>query len=166
MRVSQASGRPAPRSRRPPPNRASAIACGPVGTARLAALHAAEILDADLAPLALELAVWGASAATLPWHAAAAASPGDGASPCSPTWAHRSPGWSRHTAAPWRGSASIPRLAHLVQGRADGAGADRARSPPSRSERDFLRLPPGQRDVDLRHRVDIALSASAMALCG
>ena len=52
-----------------------------------------------------------------------------------------------------------PRLAHLVlKGRELGQGRIAALLAAILSERDFLRLPPGQRDVDLRHRVDIALS--------
>ena len=52
-----------------------------------------------------------------------------------------------------------PRLAHLVlKGRELGQGRVAALLAAILSERDFLRLPPGQRDVDLRHRVDIALS--------
>jgi len=52
-----------------------------------------------------------------------------------------------------------PRLAHLVlKGRELGQGRIAALLAAILSERDFLRLPPGQRDVDLRHRVDIGLS--------
>ena len=54
-----------------------------------------------------------------------------------------------------------PRLAHLVlKGRELGQGKVAALLAAILGERDFLRLPPGQRDVDLRHRVDIALSAA------
>ena len=52
-----------------------------------------------------------------------------------------------------------PRLAHLVlKGRELGQGKVAALLAAILSERDFLRLPKGERDVDLRHRVDIALS--------
>jgi ATP-dependent helicase HrpB len=52
-----------------------------------------------------------------------------------------------------------PRLAHLVlKGRELGQGRIAALLAAILSERDFLRMPAGQRDVDLRHRVDIALS--------
>jgi ATP-dependent helicase HrpB len=51
-----------------------------------------------------------------------------------------------------------PRLAHLVlKGRELGQGRVAALLAAILGERDFLRLPAGQRDVDLRHRVDIAL---------
>ena len=55
-----------------------------------------------------------------------------------------------------------PRLAHLVlKGRELGQGKVAALLAAILGERDFLRLPPGQRDVDLRHRVDIALERQA-----
>ncbi|MCA0300854.1 MAG: ATP-dependent helicase HrpB [Proteobacteria bacterium] len=118
-----------------------------------------EILDADLAPMALELALWGADAATLPWltpppAAALATARGlladlgalDGAGAIT---------------AHGRAMARLgqhPRLAHLViKGREMGQARLAALLAAILSERDFLRLPPGQRDVDLRHRVDIAL---------
>jgi ATP-dependent helicase HrpB len=119
-----------------------------------------EILDADLAPLVLELALWGASDATLPWltppPAAALATArvllidlgalneSGAITPHSRTMARL----GQH-----------PRLAHLVlKGRELGQGKVAALLAAILSERDFLRLPKGERDVDLRHRVDIALS--------
>ncbi len=119
-----------------------------------------EILDADLAPLALELALWGASDATLPWltppPAAALATArallldlgalGD------------SGAITPHGRAMAR-LGQHPRLAHLVlKGRELGQGKVAALLAAILGERDFLRLPKGERDVDLRHRVDIALS--------
>jgi ATP-dependent helicase HrpB len=118
-----------------------------------------EILDADLAPLALELALWGASDTTLPWltppPAAALATARallvdlDALDPSGAITPHG------------RAMARLgqhPRLAHLVlEGRALGQGKVAALLAAILSERDFLRLPPGQRDADLRHRVDIAL---------
>jgi len=120
-----------------------------------------EILDADLAPLALELAAWGVSdAATLPWLTPPPASSLATArallldlgalDAAGATTAH--------------GRAMVrlgqhPRLAHLVlKGRTLGQGRIAALLAAILSERDFLRLPPGQRDADLRHRVDVALS--------
>jgi ATP-dependent helicase HrpB len=120
-----------------------------------------EILDADLAPLALELAAWGVNdAATLPWLTPPPASSLatarallldlgaiDAAGAITP-----------HGRAMAR-LGQHPRLAHLVlKGRELGQGRVAALLVAILSERDFLRLPPGQRDVDLRHRVDIALS--------
>ena len=125
---------------------------------------APEILDADLAPLALELAAWGAGdAASLPWltpppPAAVATARAlltdlgalDGAGAIT---------------AHGRAMARLgqhPRLAHLVlKGRDRGHGRVAALLVAILGERDFLRLPPGQRDADLRHRVDIALSGKA-----
>jgi ATP-dependent helicase HrpB len=122
---------------------------------------APEILDADLAPLALELAAWGVSdAATLPWltpppTAALATARAllldlgaiDDKGAITP-----------HGRAMSR-IGQHPRLAHLVlKGRELGQGKVAALLAAILSERDFLRLPPGQRDADLRHRVDIALS--------
>jgi ATP-dependent helicase HrpB len=46
----------------------------------------------------------------------------------------------------------------VLKGRELGQGKVAALLAAILSERDFLRLPAGQRDVDLRHRVDIALS--------
>jgi ATP-dependent helicase HrpB len=119
------------------------------------------ILDADLAPMALELAMWGADAATLPWltppPAAALATARalladlgalDVAGAITP-----------HGRAMAR-LGQHPRLAHLVlKGRALGQGRVAALLAAILGERDFLRLPPGQRDADLRHRVDLALGS-------
>lgn len=122
---------------------------------------APEILDADLAPLALELAAWGVSdAATLPWL-----TPPPTAALATARallldlgaiddWGAITP----HGRAMSR-IGQHPRLAHLVlKGRELGQGKVAALLAAILSERDFLRLPPGQRDADLRHRVDIALS--------
>jgi ATP-dependent helicase HrpB len=127
-----------------------------------------EILDADLAPLALELALWGAQDATLPWltppPAAALATARAllvdlGA--LDPSAALRA-GPAGVITSHGRAMARLgqhPRLAHLVlKGRELGQGKVAALLAAILSERDFLRLPKGERDVDLRHRVDIALS--------
>jgi ATP-dependent helicase HrpB len=123
-----------------------------------------EILDADLAPLALELAAWGvADAASLPWL-----SPPPAASLASARELLLDLGAVDATGAITpHGRAMVrlgqhPRLAHLViKGRELGQGRVAALLTAILSERDFLRLPAGQRDVDLRHRVDIALSGKA-----
>ena len=123
-----------------------------------------EILDADLAPLALELAAWGVGdAASLPWLTpppASALSTAralladlgalDGAGAITP-----------HGRAMAR-LGQHPRLTHLVlEGRDLGQGKVAALIAAILGERDFLRLPPGQRDADLRHRIDIALAGRA-----
>ena len=67
-----------------------------------------EILDADLAPLALELAVWGADDATLPWLTPPpAASLATARALLVDLGALDERARSRRTAARWRGSASI-----------------------------------------------------------
>ena len=120
----------------------------------------AEILEADLAPLALELALWGAREAELPWltppPAAALAAARSLLADLGALDA------ADAITAHGRAMARLgqhPRLAHLVlKGRALGQARLAALLAAILSERDFLRLPPGQRDVDLRHRIDVALS--------
>ncbi|MBM3647026.1 MAG: ATP-dependent helicase HrpB [Alphaproteobacteria bacterium] len=119
-----------------------------------------EILDADLAPLALELALWGADATALPWLtppppaslAAARALLVDlGALDTNGAITPHGRAMAR--------LGQHPRLAHLVlKGREWRQGRIAALLAAILGERDFLRLPPGQRDVDLRHRVDLALA--------
>lgn len=120
-----------------------------------------EILDADLAPLALELAAWGANdAAVLPWLTPPPAS----SLATARTLLTDLAAIDDNGAITPHGRAMVrlgqhPRLAHLVlKGRELGQGRVAALLAAILSERDFLRLPPGQRDADLRHRVDIALS--------
>lgn len=122
-----------------------------------------EILDADLAPMALELAAWGSDGATLPWL-----TPPPAASLATARALLRDLGAidAAGTITPHgRAMARLgqhPRLAHLVlKGRELGQGRIAAFLAAILSERDFLRLPPGQRDVDLRHRVDLALAGKA-----
>jgi ATP-dependent helicase HrpB len=123
-----------------------------------------EILDADLAPLALELAAWGvADTATLPWLTPPpAASLATARALLLDLGAIDSVG-----AITPHGRAMVrlgqhPRLAHLViKGRELGQGRVAALLAAILSERDFLRLPPGQRDADLRHRIDLALAGRA-----
>jgi ATP-dependent helicase HrpB len=127
-----------------------------------------EILDADLAPLALELAAWGVGdAGTLPWltppPAAALATAREllldlGAiDPSTALRAGASGAITPHGRAMVR-LGQHPRLAHLVlKGREMKQGRIAALIASILGERDFLR----ERDVDLRHRVDIALSGRA-----
>jgi ATP-dependent helicase HrpB len=120
-----------------------------------------EILDADLAPLALELAVWGASEASLPWLTPP---PAAALATARALLADLGALDDQGTVTPHgRAMARLgqhPRLAHLVlKGRELGQARVAALLAAILSERDFLRLPPGQRDVDLRHRVDIALGS-------
>jgi ATP-dependent helicase HrpB len=122
-----------------------------------------EILDADLTPLALELAAWGADAATLPWLTPPPASALTAARALLRDLGALD---SRGTITP-HGRAIVrlgqhPRLGHLVlAGRGLGQGRVAALLAAILGERDFLRLPAGQRDADLRHRIDLALAGKA-----
>ena len=118
-----------------------------------------EILDADLAPLALELALWGANDATLPWLTPPpAASLATARALLVDLGALDKSGTITPHGRAMARLGQHPRLAHLVlKGRDLRQGKVAALLAAILSERDFLRLPPGQRDVDLRHRVDIAL---------
>jgi ATP-dependent helicase HrpB len=124
---------------------------------------APEILDADLAPLALELAAWGADPATLPWLTP----PPAAALATARTLLVDLGAIDAQYAITPHGRAMVrlgqhPRLAHLVlKGRELGQARVAALLASILGERDFLRLPPGQRDIDLRHRIDLALAGKA-----
>jgi ATP-dependent helicase HrpB len=122
-----------------------------------------EILDADLAPLALELAAWGVSdASTLPWLTPPPASALATARALLLDLGAIDSGGAitPHGRAMVR-LGQHPRLAHLVlKGRALRQGKVAALITAILGERDFLR----ERDVDLRHRVDMALNGRAPRL--
>jgi len=122
-----------------------------------------EILDADLAPLALELAAWGVNdAGTLPWLTPPPASALATARELLLDLGAIGPSGAitPHGRAMVR-LGQHPRLAHLVlKGRELKQGKVAALIAAILGERDFLR----ERDVDLRHRVDIALSGRAPRL--
>ncbi|KAA0592269.1 ATP-dependent helicase HrpB [Azospirillum lipoferum] len=124
----------------------------------LAPFTTPEIADADLAPLALELAVWGVSdPASLSWldqpPAAAMAQARelltslgalDKAGAITPH-GRRMAGFGVH-----------PRLAHMMlAGKAMGQGALACLVAALLGERDIVRSQPGFRDADLRLRVDL-----------
>jgi ATP-dependent helicase HrpB len=127
--------------------------------AALAAHAPPEIAEADLAPLALELACWGASdAATLAWL--------DPPSP--PRLAQARELLQRLDALDARGQvtpagramarlAAHPRLAHMMlRAQPLGLGSLACELAALLSERDPLRAStPGTRDPDLRHRLDV-----------
>ena len=122
-----------------------------------------EILDADLAPLALELAAWGVSdAATLPWLTPPPASAlGTARALLIDLGAIDSDGAITPHGRAMARLGQHPRLAHLVlKGRELRQGKVAALVAAILGERDFLR----ERDVDLRHRVDIALAGRAPRL--
>jgi ATP-dependent helicase HrpB len=116
-----------------------------------------EILDADLAPLALELATWGASdAAALPWLTPPpAASLATARALLLDLGAIDAAGTITPHGRAMARLGQHPRLAHLVlKGRELKQGKVAALIAAILGERDFLR----ERDVDLRHRVDMALN--------
>lgn len=124
----------------------------------LAPFATAEILEADLAPLALELAVWGvAEPSSLAWldpppPPALAQARGLlrdlgalGADGAVTAHGRRMAGFGVH-----------PRLAHMMlAGAALGHGALACRIAALLGERDLVRAAPGFRDSDLRLRVDL-----------
>jgi ATP-dependent helicase HrpB len=126
--------------------------------ASLAAHTPPEILNADLAPLALELSLWGAAdAARLRWldppppaHLAQARDLLRSLEAIDET--NRISTHGRQLA----GFGAHPRLAHmLVKGRALGVPRLACDLAAVLSERDVLRAAPGARDVDVRLRVGI-----------
>jgi ATP-dependent helicase HrpB len=137
----------------------------PAGTqAALAAQTPAEILNADLAPLALELACWGAmDAASLAWL---------DEPPAAPLAQARAllfrldalDGGGRITAHGRRlaGIGAHPRLGHmLIRARALGAGRLACDLAAVLSERDILRAERDARDADLRLRVAVLREPAA-----
>ena len=122
-----------------------------------------EILDADLAPIALELAAWGVSdASTLPWLTPPPASAlATARALLLETGAIDSGGAITPHGRTMVRLGQHPRLAHLVlKGRELRQGKVAALIAAILGERDFLR----ERDVDLRHRVDMALNGRAPRL--
>lgn len=123
-----------------------------------------EILEADLAPLALEIAAWGTrDAASLPWLTPPpAASLATARALLLDLGAIGDAGTITPHGRAMTRLGQHPRIAHLVlRGRELGHGRVAALIAAILGERDFLRLPPGQRDADLRHRVDVALQGKA-----
>jgi ATP-dependent helicase HrpB len=131
--------------------------------ATLAAHTPPEILSADLAPLALELSLWGAvDAARLRWLDPPPAAPLAQARDLLQSLEaidenHLITAHGRQLAA----LGAHPRLAHmLVKGRELGVPRLACDLAAILSERDLLRAAPGARDVDLRLRVAV-LAAGA-----
>jgi ATP-dependent helicase HrpB len=137
--------------------------------ASLAAHTPPEILNADLAPLALELSLWGAGdAARLRWLDPPPAAPlaqarGLLRSLEAIDAADRITAHGRQLAS----VGAHPRLAHmLVKGRDIGAPQLACDLAAILSERDVLRAAPGARDVDLRLRVGVLRGDRGALPCG
>ncbi len=126
--------------------------------AQLRPFNAPEILEADLAPLALALAQWGASdpAALALLDPPPAAAYAEARALLARLGALDAKGRiTRHGKA----MATLglhPRLAHMVlTGKEKGMGATAAAIAALLMERDILRAKPGVRDADLRLRVEL-----------
>jgi ATP-dependent helicase HrpB len=125
----------------------------------LAAYAAPEIVAADLAPLALDLAVWGSSAAELEWLDAPPAATLEGARDLlTRLGALDATGRVTAHGRAMQELAAHPRLAHmLLAARERGAAAEAAELAALLSERDLLRGggPGRDRDSDVRSRLDL-----------
>lgn len=124
----------------------------------LAAFSAPEILDADLAPLALELAAWGARDVTeLRWlDAPPAAMLASARDLLERLGALDAQGRVTQHGREMTQLSVHPRLAHMLLRAKDlGAVSDAAELAALLSERDLLRSGPGERDADIRTRLEL-----------
>lgn len=124
----------------------------------------AEIVEADLAPLALELACWGTTdAAALAWldppPAATLAQARELLVRLEAVDAH---GLATETGRRMSRLSVHPRLAHMIlRGALLGLGPLACEIAAVLSERDPLRGDAGSRDPDLRHRIDVLRGGAA-----
>ena len=128
--------------------------------------NAPEILQADLAPLALDLAVWGVRDPTeLSWMDA----PPAGAFTQARALLTQLGALDSGGAVTAHGKAMAklplhPRLAHMaIRAKARGLGAEAASLAALLAERDPLAGPGAMRDADLRHRLEIVGEGRAAA---
>ncbi|AWK86434.1 ATP-dependent helicase HrpB [Azospirillum thermophilum] len=124
----------------------------------LAPFTAPEILDADLAPLALELAVWGvADPASLAWlDPPPAAALAQARELLAELGALDGRGAITLHGRRMAGFGVHPRLAHMMlKGKEMGQGVLACELAALMGERDIVRAQPGFRDADLRLRVDL-----------
>lgn len=124
----------------------------------LKAFGTPEILEADLAPLALELAVWGTrDPMALPWLTPPPSAALEQARALlRDLGAIDEDGGITAHGREMAGLGAHPRIAHMLL---RGRGALACLLAALMGERDLLRFAPGQRDPDLRHRVDVVLNA-------
>jgi ATP-dependent helicase HrpB len=125
--------------------------------AALAAQTPAEILEADLAPLALELALWGVTSPTqLRWlDAPPAGSYSQAVELLQALGALADDGRITAHGREMSALGTHPRLAHmLLKARAAGAARLGTELAALLAERDFLRTRDATRDADLRLRID------------
>lgn len=124
----------------------------------LAPFTAPEILEADLAPLALELAVWGvADPTTLAWlDPPPAASMAQARELLRELGALNADGAITPHGRRMAGFGVHPRLAHMMlKGKELGLGGLACEVAALLGERDIVRAQPGFRDADLRLRVEL-----------
>ncbi|MBP2295396.1 ATP-dependent helicase HrpB [Azospirillum rugosum] len=124
----------------------------------LAPFTAPEILEADLAPLALELAVWGvADPTTLAWlDPPPAASMAQARELLRELGALNADGAITPHGRRMAGFGVHPRLAHMMlRGKELGLGGLACEVAALLGERDIVRAQPGFRDADLRLRVEL-----------
>ncbi|MFC5355331.1 ATP-dependent helicase HrpB [Azospirillum himalayense] len=117
-----------------------------------------EIMDADLAPLALELAVWGvADPSSLAWlDPPPAAAMSQARELLRELGALDADGGITAHGRRMAGFGVHPRLAHMMlKGKAMGLGALACEVAALLGERDIVRAQPGFRDADLRLRVEL-----------
>ncbi len=126
--------------------------------AQLRPFNAPEILEADLAPLALALAQWGASdpAALALLDPPPAAAYAEAKALLTRLGALDAKGRITRHGKAMAALGLHPRLAHMVLlGKERGMGATAAAIAALLMERDILRAKPGTRDADLRLRVEM-----------
>lgn len=121
-----------------------------------------EIASADLAPLALEVAVWGADAAALPWlDPPPARALGEALALLRSLGAVHDDGRATDVGRSMAELPVHPRLAHMVVWAAgDGRGALACALAALLEERDVLRGRPDELPVDLAERVRLVLDES------
>ena len=137
----------------------------PADERRLPAATAPEILIADLAPLALDLAAWGTDAASLAWlDAPPAAHLSQARSLLADLGALDTEGRITPLGRRMVELGVHPRLARMLLAAGPGAKRMAAELAAILSERDFARPPPGERLSSLEARLDLLAGRSVAGL--